>query len=179
MNIELRNIKYAAFASQETPCFQAAIYVDGAKAGTVSNEGHGGCNSIHPRALEQQIDAYAKTLPVMPIAGLTENDGTPVLIQPDSDIIISRLLDEALVARDLTRLLKNKVVFARGGKILATKKGAGLGLRMVMDRCSSLYVFQVSQKSAIVCAQIDLHKKRRTAQGVAKNLLICFDKLDG
>lgn len=42
MNIELKNIKYSQFASHETNCYQASIYVDGRKAGAVDNDGHGG-----------------------------------------------------------------------------------------------------------------------------------------
>ena len=47
MKIELRNIKHSAFASQETHCYQATIYVDGKKVGDVSNHGHGGSDNIY------------------------------------------------------------------------------------------------------------------------------------
>jgi hypothetical protein len=47
MQITLKNFKHAAFASQETYCFQATVYVDGIKVGVASNEGHGGCTFIH------------------------------------------------------------------------------------------------------------------------------------
>ena len=43
--ITLKNVKYAAHASQETHCFQATVYVNGKKFCVVSNEGHGGCDS--------------------------------------------------------------------------------------------------------------------------------------
>ena len=43
--IELKNIKYAAFASQETSCYQGTLYVNGKRFANVSNEGHGGCDS--------------------------------------------------------------------------------------------------------------------------------------
>lgn len=42
--IELRGIKRTAWASEETHCYQATLYVDGEKWGTVSNQGHGGCD---------------------------------------------------------------------------------------------------------------------------------------
>jgi len=38
--IELRGIKRTAWASEETHCYQATLYVDGEKWGTVSNQGH-------------------------------------------------------------------------------------------------------------------------------------------
>ena len=50
MKLELKNVKHAAFASQETHCFEATLYVDGKRFATVSNEGHGGCNYEYPIA---------------------------------------------------------------------------------------------------------------------------------
>lgn len=47
MIITLKNFKHAAFASQETYCFQATVYADGKKVGVASNEGHGGSTFIH------------------------------------------------------------------------------------------------------------------------------------
>ena len=48
MKITLKNIKYAAFASQETSCFEATIYLDGKRLCIVSNEGRGGCDDYQP-----------------------------------------------------------------------------------------------------------------------------------
>jgi hypothetical protein len=45
MKVELKNVKYSAFASQETHCFEATVYIDGKRVGTVSNEGYGGPDS--------------------------------------------------------------------------------------------------------------------------------------
>jgi hypothetical protein len=44
MKLELKNIKYFASGSQETPCYTATVYVDGKKAIYVDNDGHGGCD---------------------------------------------------------------------------------------------------------------------------------------
>ncbi len=46
MKIELKNIKHAAFASQETHCYSANLYVDGKKYAHVSNDGHGGADRV-------------------------------------------------------------------------------------------------------------------------------------
>ena len=42
MKLELKNIKVAAFASEETHCYEASLWVDGVRVGRVANEGHGG-----------------------------------------------------------------------------------------------------------------------------------------
>lgn len=46
--IQLKNVKYAAFASEETHCYEASVYFDGKKVGTVKNDGHGGCDYQYP-----------------------------------------------------------------------------------------------------------------------------------
>ena len=63
MKIELRNIKYADWASEETNCYRALVYIDGVKVGETSNDGHGGADMVHPHEVAERIDAYAATLP--------------------------------------------------------------------------------------------------------------------
>ena len=45
MKLELKNIKVCKWASEETHCYQAVVYVNGKPAIEVSNEGHGGGDS--------------------------------------------------------------------------------------------------------------------------------------
>jgi hypothetical protein len=121
--IELRNVKHAAFASEETPCFEAAVYIDGQKAGTVSNDGHGGSCMYHPWAMHDRIEAFAKTLP----AEVTEYDdpqdrSRKLVFQPDADTVIMRALDEFLLSRDLKRDLTKRVIFvSRDGTLRQTR----------------------------------------------------------
>lgn len=42
--LEVKNISYYARGSEETPCYNATVYVNGKKAIDVSNDGHGGCD---------------------------------------------------------------------------------------------------------------------------------------
>jgi len=62
MKIELKNVKHSEFASRETDCFQASVYIDGKKAGTVGNDGQGGCNHYNPWKLADILSGNAKTL---------------------------------------------------------------------------------------------------------------------
>lgn len=63
--ITLKNIKHSEFASEETHCYQATIYVDGKKFATVSNDGCGGPDNVEPfsknwkdlQSLEERIAA--------------------------------------------------------------------------------------------------------------------------
>lgn len=63
--VAIKSLKVMESLSEETLCFTANIYVDGKKAGTASNCGHGGCTDYHfdDRKLEQDVDAWTKTLP--------------------------------------------------------------------------------------------------------------------
>ena len=44
MKLELKNIKHANWASEETQCYDAVLYVDGSPFLMVSNEGRGGAD---------------------------------------------------------------------------------------------------------------------------------------
>jgi len=109
MKIELKNIKYAAFASQETSCYEATIYIDGKKVGTVENAGHGGCDHIHPHAVEQRINEWAAPY--------------------DAETIFGELLLGWLHERDLKRLLARRILFRREGKLMETNAHSAIELK--------------------------------------------------
>jgi len=46
--IELKNLKVAEFASEETTCYEATVWVDGKRFCIASNQGHGGPDSYDP-----------------------------------------------------------------------------------------------------------------------------------
>ena len=45
--LEVKNISHYARGSEETPCYNATVYVNGKKAVEVSNDGHGGSDRQH------------------------------------------------------------------------------------------------------------------------------------
>jgi hypothetical protein len=115
MKIELKSIKYSAFMSEETTAFEAVVYVDGVKSGTASNRGYGDPVCIHPYALQEKIDAYAKTLPKLKY-DFGEFD-------QDAESIINGLVTDWLHAKDLKRLMSSRILFTRtDNRILQTKK---------------------------------------------------------
>ena len=105
--ITLKNIKHAAFASQETYCYSATVYFDGKKVGEVENDGHGGCDYEHitDKAQWSKMQDYIKTLPRIPY-GFAEGDFAPTL-----EIICHDLVSQWLSAKDLKRLLSKRVVY--------------------------------------------------------------------
>ena len=100
MKLELKNIKYAVFASQETSCYAATIWVDDKKVGTVENNGCGGCDIIRPHAVEQRINEW---------------------VAPETaETIFGELLLAWLQERDLKRLLARRILFTRNHRVLQT-----------------------------------------------------------
>lgn len=70
MKLTLKNIKYFAEMSEETPCYRADLYMDGEYVATAKNSGCGGSTDIHyvngiNSAETQRLEEYAKTHPVV------------------------------------------------------------------------------------------------------------------
>lgn len=70
MKLELKNIKHANWASEETQCYNAVLYVDGDPFLMVSNEGRGGADrdDQDPRFKGDAVTMYValKSIAVKP-----------------------------------------------------------------------------------------------------------------
>jgi len=116
MHIELKNIKEMKSLSEETPCFTATVYIDGKKAGEVSNHGQGACNDYHPRTLYARLQAHADTLPTYSAYGM---DGLKV----DADHLIFDAMEAVETQKAIARALKTRVIFIKAdGKVYETRK---------------------------------------------------------
>jgi hypothetical protein len=110
MNITLKNVKFSEFASQETNCFEATVYIDGKRAGTVSNDGQGGCNRYSPNTLYATLNEYAETLPPI-VSRYFDRNNNPMIFEHDADILIGNLFDYWLHSRDLKKSLAKSILF--------------------------------------------------------------------
>jgi hypothetical protein len=121
MNITIKNLKVAEFASHETLCFKCTVYVDGKRAFTAENQGQGGCNFYHPvkgqtYAIVKKAEAYAATVE-------TEFDFEQL------DILLDGLISTGQIENDVKKILK-KVAFFDGTNIRTFKAPANqLGLK--------------------------------------------------
>ena len=134
MKIELKNFKHAAFASEETLCFEAKVYVDGKKLGDVSNSGRGGCTSIYvaPENREwfKQVEAYCLTLPAVKF------DDT--LLPMDFEFLIDTLASKKVAEKELKSVMRNKIVIIKPdapGEIfeVSLRKGDKLTQAIIAD----------------------------------------------
>ena len=115
MKIEVRNVKVAKFASQETLCFEAKIVIDDKVVGTVTNAGHGGCNEYHPWSIHDTLTVHAKTLP-----DITRY--TPAL-RMTADLVIDFLVQDFIAARDYKKTFASRVLcLDNDGFFVQTKK---------------------------------------------------------
>jgi hypothetical protein len=56
--IELKNVKFSEWNSEETNCFQALVYFNGKRVGMASNEGRGGCTWVRPTDNDDDYKAF-------------------------------------------------------------------------------------------------------------------------
>lgn len=66
LSVELKKLQIVTRMSQETICFVADVYVNGKRAGTAENEGHGGNTNVRimDKAVAEALQAHA--LAVLP-----------------------------------------------------------------------------------------------------------------
>lgn len=101
-SVEIKSIKVNTRMSEETYCFDAVVYIDGKRAGTVMNHGHGGGHLYRPMAIAAQINERVSS---MPPEVLKEGDRTMEL-KMDAELFINNLVHRHMIRQDLKRLCK-------------------------------------------------------------------------
>ena len=119
--IELKNIKHTAWASEETHCYQATLYVDGVKWGTVSNQGHGGCDNFYGETRSDEDIEHLNGRIRDTYEPYTFGDGNdevmlgavPRSIDQDIEMVCHDLVNQWLRDKDFNRAMKSKVLFTK------------------------------------------------------------------
>ena len=114
MKLELKNIKHTAWASHETHCYQASLYVEGKPVAVVGNDGQGGCDYEydHPkckadyRATMRAVHDYFKSLPKT-----DASDIFPEGLEQCLEYWCADQVNNFLVSRELKKKLKSHVLF--------------------------------------------------------------------
>jgi hypothetical protein len=141
MKLELKNIKHAAFASEETHCFEAVLYLDGQPVAHISNEGRGGSDHVVPherapkgfwrnwRETMEAIDAHFANLPK---SKLDLGDGRIVDIDQSLEIWTSEQINEWLARKDFKRRMKAKILAKFADGIYGWKKAPALDKQIAL-----------------------------------------------
>jgi len=123
--ITLKSIKHTVWASQETHCFQAVIYLDGKRALNVENDGRGACNNYwntkdqtteEGREMLAECGKHAYEFLKANRALTMEVDGETIDLSdmPESELLdwlIADLVNEHLCLKEMKRCLKKKIFF--------------------------------------------------------------------
>ena len=92
MKIELRNLEHCEWASEETDCFRADLWIDGKAFGRVSNDGQGGAHRYTDPAARRNLEGEAARLPSF----VYEMNGQTLSVPHDADSLVSRLVCKQL-----------------------------------------------------------------------------------
>ena len=126
--IELRNISHYERGSEETPCYNATVYINGKKAIEVGNDGHGGMDKQHQysneeRAIVQQVNKWC--IKKFGKKSFTYQSGKEEKVcSYDIDLEqychdeLYKWLDTKLLKKDL----KKKYLFVEDGKLMGYKR---------------------------------------------------------
>ena len=103
--ITLKNVKHFEAGSQETHCYTATIYVDGKRFATVENNGHGGCDNVHPisggwAAIKELEERIKSTFPRI------ESEYFEGGLEPSLEIICGDLVNEFLLKRVFKKVMR-------------------------------------------------------------------------
>lgn len=123
MNLQLKNIKHAAFASQETHCYSGTLYLDGKAVAVVGNDGHGGCDRVDPvkhdaasiaifKGAIEKITAHFEAQPEKD-TGIQNGDGTPYMAKDSLESWCCDQVNLWLAIKDMKRAMKAALLFTK------------------------------------------------------------------
>jgi hypothetical protein len=106
MEINLKNIYVSERLSRETMAFQATLFINNYKVGTVSNEGQGGAMMYHPledkgNFFIREAEAWCRKLP--PAVFPEEVDGKPMTLPMDLELYLDNIITAWLKEKDLQK----------------------------------------------------------------------------
>lgn len=107
--IELKKFHFAEFASEETNCYDAEVWVDGAPGFFAKNNGQGGSDHYTPLTYTDEgraqmdvamgiLSTYADSLPA--------DDAHGIALRPDAETLVGDAVSEKLKERIVGKFLK-------------------------------------------------------------------------
>lgn len=113
MRIELKKLKVVNALSEETTCYTAEIWVDGARAFLASNRGHGAADDFHQVGVvsEASVDAWlaANRQPAL---------FCDTVLERTLEFEVAALITKTEEAKRLRRSFKKQLIVIDDGKVL-------------------------------------------------------------
>ncbi|HEX7854998.1 MAG TPA: hypothetical protein VF503_15015 [Sphingobium sp.] len=112
MLIELRKLKVIKALSEETSCYTAEIWIDGALAFLASNRGHGGADDFRQKGTltEAEVDQWLK-------AHRTARTYQGIDLDPSLENEVAEKIDVAESVSALRRRLRTNIVTIEDGAV--------------------------------------------------------------
>ena len=131
MKIQIKALKVSRFASEETLCFQAKVYLDGKLRAYAENDGHGGATFVHPTeggraTLSALIDEHAASIvaedfrrltALFNSRGWTLKEGNGKTPEQAFDDLVDSLVEELDEEKQNAAWQKKGVVYRHAGEI--------------------------------------------------------------
>lgn len=117
--ITVKNLKVAEFASEETLCFEATVYVNGERFCIAHNDGHGGADYYHPIKpfTYKDIDDLNKQL------ALESSEFNGITFQHSLETKLGEIIQETRILKRIkTKMRKNTLVLSRDGKMYSINR---------------------------------------------------------
>ena len=119
MKLEMKKIKFAAFASQETNCYEATVYKDGKPWALVGNEGHGGPDFQYPVDTKSGGRDWSELAEVNTFLSTTheanvyeaQNAGRTYQLTFDFEAWCGARLEEHLYRQDMMKTMRKAALF--------------------------------------------------------------------
>lgn len=109
MNITIKNLKHTEFASHETHCFEATLYIDGKPLCKVDNDGNGGSDMYYPlkgndhASMQKEIDRINAEL------GKETIEVYDIELPNSLELVVGDLIEEKLQEKAAKKALKRIV----------------------------------------------------------------------
>ena len=127
--LEVKNISHYERGSEETPCYNATVYINGKKAIEVSNEGHGGMDrqhtypNIEERGLVQQANEWCvKKFGKKSFTYQSEGEEKECFYDMDLEHVCHDELYKWLDTKLLKKDLKKQYLFVEDGHLMGYKR---------------------------------------------------------
>ena len=123
--IELKNISHYERGSEETPCYNATVYINGKKAIEVGNDGHGGMDKQHQysneeRGVVDQVNKWCiKTFGKKSFKYTSDEGEKECFYDIDLESFCHDELYKWLDLKDLKKDMSKKYLFVEDKKIFA------------------------------------------------------------
>lgn len=112
MQIELRKLKVVAALSEETTCYTAEIWIDGARTFLASNRGHGAMDDFHQVGPLTETDVNAWLAANRPATRLDD-----VVLEHNLEFEVAALITRSEEAKRLRRSFRTQLIVIDGGAV--------------------------------------------------------------